>query len=51
VNRNGTFSAVIGGLDRTTSVEFIQNTAYVITLTGEIWKIENVSGRPHGGSH
>ena len=49
--RNGTFSAVVDGLDRPTSVEFIQNTAYVVTLTGEIWKIENVSGPPHGVSH
>ena len=51
VNANGTFSGVGDILDRPTSVEFIQNTAYVITLTGEIWKIENVSGPPHGGSH
>jgi hypothetical protein len=51
VNANGTFSGVGDTLDRPTSVEFIQNTAYVITLTGEIWKIENVSGPPHGVSH
>ena len=51
VQRNGTFSTVVDGLDRPTSVEFIHNTAYVITLTGEIWKIENVSGRPHHGLH
>ncbi len=51
VNANGTFSAVGDTLDRPTSVEFIQNTAYVITLTGEVWKIENVSGPPHGVSH
>jgi hypothetical protein len=48
VNRDGTFSTVVDGLDRPTSVEFIRNTAYVVTLTGEIWKVENVSGRPHG---
>jgi hypothetical protein len=51
VNRNGTFSVVYDGLDRPTSVEFIKNTAYVVTLTGEIWKIENPSGPPHGASH
>jgi hypothetical protein len=51
VNANGTFSGVGDTLDRPTSVEFIQNTAYVVTLTGEIWKIENVSGPPHGVSH
>jgi hypothetical protein len=35
-------------LDRPTSLEFIGNTAYVVTLTGEIWKIDGVSGRPYG---
>jgi hypothetical protein len=51
VNGNGTFSVVVDGLDRPTSVEFIRNTAYVVTLTGEIWKIENVSGPPFGVAH
>ncbi len=50
VNRNGTFSVISDGLDRPTSVEFIKNTAYVVTLTGEIWKIDSVSGPPHGAS-
>ena len=36
------------GLDRPTSLEFIGNTAYVVTLTGEIWTIDNVSGPPYG---
>src|SRR5215204_1821256 len=48
VNGNGTFSEVVDALDRPTSVEFIRNTAYVVTLTGEIWKVENPSGPPHG---
>ncbi len=48
VNGNGTFSVIVDGLDRPTSVEFIKNTAYVVTLTGEIWKVENPSGPPHG---
>ena len=48
VNRNGTFTVVIDGLNQPTSLEFIGNTAYVVTLTGEIWKIEGVSGPPHG---
>jgi hypothetical protein len=50
VNGNGTFTVVADGLDRPTSVEFIRNTAYVVTLSGGIWKIENVSGPPHGVS-
>jgi hypothetical protein len=51
VNPNGTFSVVVDGLDRPTSVEFIRNTAYVVTLTGEIWRVENPSGPPFGVSH
>jgi hypothetical protein len=48
VSRDGTFTVVIDGLDRPTSLEFIENTAYVVTLTGEIWKIDGISRRPSG---
>jgi sugar lactone lactonase YvrE len=48
VNSDGTLSVVIAGLDRPTSLEFIQNKAYVVTLTGEIWMIDGVSGPPFG---
>jgi hypothetical protein len=48
VNGNGTFTVLAEGLDRPTSLEFIGNTAYVVTLTGEIWKLDNVSGPPFG---
>lgn len=44
VNRHGTFTVVIDGLNQPTSLEFIRNTAYVVTLGGEIWKIKGVSG-------
>jgi hypothetical protein len=47
VNWNGSFSVVTEGLDRPTSLEFIGNTAYVVTLDGEIWKIEDVSRGRH----
>jgi len=50
VNRDGTFTVVTGGLNQPTSLEFIKNTAYVVTLGGEIWKIEGVSGPPYGGA-
>src|SRR6266700_4076982 len=43
VNENGTSTVIMGGLDRPTSLEFIGNTAYFVTLTGEIWKINGVS--------
>jgi hypothetical protein len=46
VNGNGTFTVITDGLDRPTSLEFIGNTAYFVTLTGEIWKIDGVSCRP-----
>ena len=39
-NQDGTFTVITSGLDRPTSLEFIGNTAYVVTLTGQIWKID-----------
>jgi hypothetical protein len=50
VNGNGGFTVVAAGLDRPTSLEVIQNTAYIVTLTGEIWKVDSVSCPPHGSS-
>ena len=51
VNADGTFTTIVSGLDRPTSLEFIGNTAYIVTRTGEIWKIDDVSGPPFGKSH
>jgi hypothetical protein len=48
VHDDGTLGVIVEGLDRPTSMEFIGNTAYVVTLTGEIWKIDGVSGPPFG---
>ena len=48
INDDGSLTVVEAGLNQPTSVEFIGNTAYVITLGGEIWKIENVSEPPFG---
>jgi sugar lactone lactonase YvrE len=42
VNRDGTFTVVIDGLNQPTSLEFIGRTGYVVTLGGEIWKIRDV---------
>jgi hypothetical protein len=47
VNRDGSFTVIADGLDQPTSLEFIENTAYVVTLTGQIWKIHSVLGLPH----
>jgi hypothetical protein len=48
VNGDGTFTVITDGLNQPTSLEFIGNTAYIVTLTGELWKIEGVSGRHYG---
>jgi hypothetical protein len=50
INADGTFTVVVDGLNRPTSLEFIGNTAYIVTLDGEIWKIDGVSGPPYGKS-
>jgi hypothetical protein len=48
VERGGTFASVVEGLDRPTSLEFIGNTAFVVTLTGKVIRIDDV-GRSHFG--
>jgi hypothetical protein len=50
VNSDGTFSVVTDALNLPTSLEVIGNTAYVVTLTGEIWKIDGISDPPYGVS-
>ncbi|MEZ4412782.1 MAG: ScyD/ScyE family protein [Gemmatimonadales bacterium] len=44
VNRDGSLSTVAEALNIPTSMEFIGNTAYIISLAGEIWTIDNVEG-------
>jgi sugar lactone lactonase YvrE len=39
-NWDGTLTVVTDGLNQPTSLEFIRDTAYVVTLGGEIWKID-----------
>jgi sugar lactone lactonase YvrE len=48
INPDGTFTTVTHGLNRPTSLEFIGTTAYVVTLGGQIWKIDGVSSPPYG---
>jgi len=43
VNGDGTFTTVADKLDDPTSLEIIGTTAYVVTLGGEIWKIDGIS--------
>ena len=48
VNNDGGFNMVAEDLDRPTSMEIFQNTAYIVTLAGEIWKVENIASQPFG---
>jgi hypothetical protein len=48
VNDDSTFTVLANGLNQPTSLEIIGNTAYVVTLTGEIWKIDNLVDPPYG---
>lgn len=43
VDGDGGFSVIATGLDRPTSLEILRDTAYVVTLDGEIWRIPNIS--------
>ena len=43
VNGDGTFTVIADGLNQPSSMEIIKNTAYVVTLSNEIWKIEGIS--------
>jgi hypothetical protein len=40
VNRDGSFASVVEGLDRPTSLDFIGKTAFVVTLTGKVIRID-----------
>jgi hypothetical protein len=41
-NRDGTFSVIADHLNQPTSLELIRDTAYVVTLGGEVWKIADL---------
>ena len=47
-NSDGTFSVIADELDRPTSMEIIGNTAYIITIEGEVWTIDDIAGPPFG---
>jgi hypothetical protein len=51
VNADGTFSVIADELDRPTSFEIIENTAYIVTLTGEVWTVDNIADPPFGRNH
>ncbi len=43
LKRDGSFEVVVDGLNQPTSLEFLGDAAFVVTLGGEIWRIANVS--------
>lgn len=51
VNRCGGFDVIEDELNLPTSLEIVGNTAYVVTLAGEILKIRNIANRPFGIKH
>jgi hypothetical protein len=51
VNADGSFTIIADELNIPTSLEIIGNTAYIITLTGEIWTVDNIAGPPYGRVH
>jgi hypothetical protein len=51
VKADGTFSVIADELDRPTSFEIIGNTAYIVTLAGEIWTVDNIVCPPSDQHH
>jgi hypothetical protein len=50
VEDDGTYAVVAAELNLPTSLEIIDNTAFVTTLTGDIWRIAAISAPPYGRS-
>jgi hypothetical protein len=48
VNADGTLTTVVDELDRPTSMEIIGNTAYVVTIGGEVWSVADIASPPYG---
>jgi hypothetical protein len=48
VNSDGSFEVIASGLNQPTSMEFIGNTVFIVSLAGDIWVIEGVSSPPFG---
>jgi hypothetical protein len=48
VDEDGKLTVLLDHLDRPTSLEFVGQTAFITSLSGEVWKVENVACRRHG---
>jgi hypothetical protein len=47
----GRFASVVEGLDRPTSLELIGDSAFVVTLTGKVIRIDGVGCAHRGVGH
>ena len=50
VDGTGGLRVVADGLDRPTSLEIVGDQAYIVTLGGEIWSVDQVAAPPFGHS-
>lgn len=48
VNDDGTVSVRASGLNIPASFQVIENTAYVVTLTGDVWVVPDIASPPFG---
>jgi sugar lactone lactonase YvrE len=50
VNLDGTFTTIADGFDQPTSLEIVRTTPYVVTLGGEIWRVDHIAQPPWGST-
>lgn len=48
VNGNGTFTVIVDGLDLPTSLSFVGDTAFIVTLEGAVLRVDDVAPDRHG---
>jgi hypothetical protein len=48
VNGNGTFTVIVDDLDLPTSLSFVGDTAYIVTLGGDVLTVADVAADRHG---
>ena len=48
VNGDGTFTVIVDGLDQPTSLSFVGDTAYIVTLGGAVLTVADVAPDRHG---
>jgi hypothetical protein len=51
IEKDGSFTTVVDKLNQPTSLEFIGNTAFVVTLGGKVMRIDNIARSSHGKDH